>query len=475
MVDSGNLIAPSTFVSDAERWQAHVKAELLLEGVARSGIDAMTVGDTDFVFGKDFLLGEAKSLHLPYVCANLTYTDTGAPVFPPYLMREVGGVKVGILGLTGQSLKVDGLTASDPIQAARAAVGELKKQGAGLIVALSNQTINVNETLARDVTDIDLVVAGHSRQKLEPPRQIGKALLLEAGNRGKFLGELEITLLDGVHGWKETGLQKESFERAARFRERANAIRGRMATAATQLEKDRLARQLEFYQTEIEKAEAVKPDSGPANAFTQQHVALSSDVADDPEVKALVDKALDRIAHPDPEAVAKLNAEAGAAALVAESMATAMAANPMGGNGHGDFMGAQACMSCHQVEYKQWLSTPHAHAWSSLEKEKREKDFECYGCHITGHGQPGGPSNPAMVGNLTNVQCESCHTAGRQHVADPRGHALPSRVAQTVCLSCHTPEQTGNRFVYAEYLPKVMHTLTALVGKGDAGSPAGAH
>jgi hypothetical protein len=456
VVDAGNLIAPAQRVADAERWQRQVKAELLLEAVSTMGIDAMTVGGAEFAFGRDFLLSHAKSLNLPYVCANLVYTDSGAPVFPPTMVKELGGVKVGILGLAPENLVADGVRATEPIQAARDAVASLKKQGATLVVALSNQQMGVNETLAREMPEIQVIVAGGTRQKTDTPREAGDGVILEAGSRGKFLGIFEMTLLDGAKGWKDTNAQQRTADRTSRFKERVAALQARLATATDDRERERLGRQIEFYNSELEKARVSTPVKGHKNIYHNEQVALATEVQDAPAIKALVDRALARMASPPPP---EAMAEVMAAAAATPAPAT-----------FGSFVGAQVCMGCHIAEYQQWQATPHAHAYATLEKEKRQQDYQCYGCHITGHGQAGGPTNPAAVGNMTNVQCEACHTAGREHVADPKGHPLPAEVSEHVCLTCHTKDQTGDRFVYTEYLPKIMHV--AAVGASAAAGVA---
>jgi hypothetical protein len=65
------------------------------------------------------------------------------------------------------------------------------------------------------------------------------------------------------------------------------------------------------------------------------------------------------------------------------------------------------------------------------------------------------------VGYLKDVGCESCHTAGRQHALNPTVVKLPSQTPESLCVTCHTPEQTDKRFVYAEYLKKVVHNPVA--------------
>jgi len=433
-----------------ERAQREAKAELIMDAIAKIGIDAMTVGDAEFAFGKDFLLANAQSRNLPYLCANLIDPITGQRVFPATRLKDVGGIKVGIVGLTREGLKAEGLQVLPSIPAAKEAVAELKAQGASLLVALSNQTTAVNEQLAREVPELDLIVVGSVRQKLDSPNQVGNALILEAGNRGKFVGILDMSLRAGVRGWYDPGAAQRGEEKVVRFQERLASLEERITQTADGREKDRLQKQLEFYQSELQKARGGKVKGGQVNTFVHDQVALSRSVADDPSIHTLVGNALKGMEN-----------------SMAEPAHTTERVPEPAASAHGKFVGAKTCMGCHSSEYQQWSTTGHALAYTTLEKLNRTQDYQCYTCHITGHGMAGGPTDPKQVGELKGVQCESCHMAGRDHVANPSVNKLPAKVPEVLCVTCHTPEQTEGRFIYAEYLPKVAH------GAASSGMKAG--
>jgi len=60
------------------------------------------VGNHDLDFGQEVLLAHAGAASFPFLTASVTLADTGGfPVFAqPYVVREVNGVQVGIVGLT---------------------------------------------------------------------------------------------------------------------------------------------------------------------------------------------------------------------------------------------------------------------------------------------------------------------------------------------------------------------------------------
>lgn len=445
------MLAPGRFISPAEQWQRQVKAELLLQSMATMGIDAMTVGDAELAFGKDFLLAQVQKYKIPMIAANLVDATTQAPLFPPGMVKELGSVKMGIIGLTSEALKIDGVTALPAIPAAKQAVETLKAQGATQFMALSYQSFGVNEKLAREVPELSVIVQGGTRQQLSAPRLEGNAALLEAGGRGKTMGAFEAALKPGGIGWDRAAVLVGSAQRREELSDRIEVFRKRLKDAKIPKEQERLQKQIDFYQGEIDKL-AEKPEekpTAPRNDLRNTLTALGAEIADDPTVGEMVRKALERMNNPEeqpqqPDSVV----------------------NPPPPTVSGDFVGSEACAGCHQAQYRQWQTTAHAHAYATLEKANRNNDFQCFGCHVTGNFMPGGPKSPDAVGILKNVGCESCHLAGKNHLTNPGANSLPSATPERVCLDCHTKDQTGDRFVYADYLKQISHNF-----KGPFASP----
>lgn len=103
------------------------------------------------------------------------------------------------------------------------------------------------------------------------------------------------------------------------------------------------------------------------------------------------------------------------------------------------YMGAQYCGSCHQEEYTQWLSSPHANAFVHLPKVS-QNDPACLSCHATGVLD----KNEVLPG----VQCEACHGPGQYygslHVKkDPVLSKLMfmQKPNEDSCRHCHSPTE----------------------------------
>lgn len=125
------------------------------------------------------------------------------------------------------------------------------------------------------------------------------------------------------------------------------------------------------------------------------------------------------------------------------------------------YLGVDNCKRCHEEQYRQWESSPHAHAFASLDRpvEGKPKGQECLACHVTGWGESGGfqpdPSRPdflpAAKPNLANVQCESCHFKGTEHARTGK-----VEMAESMCRGCHTPEWSPN-FDFESAIAAVRH------------------
>jgi hypothetical protein len=108
--------------------------------------------------------------------------------------------------------------------------------------------------------------------------------------------------------------------------------------------------------------------------------------------------------------------------------------------GKASYVGLEACTKCHAEERAFWDKTGHAKAYATLEKQDKQFNLECVGCHVTGYEMPGG-SNVTHVDKLKDVQCETCHGPGSLHVDSPNDKALLQVVPQkTLCApACHHP------------------------------------
>ncbi len=125
----------------------------------------------------------------------------------PYEIIEKDGVQVGIFGIIGQQAveyaPLSGLLFSDPIEIAESVVAEIKEEAPeAVIICLSHsgtsedKAESEDEQLAEAVTDIDVIVSGHSHTALAEPIRVGDTLIVSAGEYTNNLGSLTFSLED---------------------------------------------------------------------------------------------------------------------------------------------------------------------------------------------------------------------------------------------------------------------------------------
>ncbi len=417
------------------------------------GIDALAVGDQDLKLGVEFLQGLAAARGLPMLCANLTGND-GKTVFPPRMTKRFGGLTVGIFAVltpTGP----DGAPVlpsenprykiGDPFDAARREIAALKAEGASLVIALTHLGLQEDLRLANEIAGIHLIVGGHSMSQLLDPQRAGSTWIVQSGHRGKQLGHLEIDLRGPMPQALEQIVDLSNVERVKgrieTYQDRITEISQRVETEGDKDRKVMLEDQLVFYKEQLEiERKNLPADGDDASRLSNRLVDLNRDLPDHPKVAVMVAEALEKM-----------------------SALPVSVPTPDGAPGpsEGPFVGAVVCQACHTSESKSWMETGHARAYKTLVDERHALDFDCVGCHTTGYRQPGGPSDPFTIAGLTGVQCEACHGPGRAHAASPKKVKLKSAFDEAFCRSCHSAEQTGDRFDFASYLPKVDHGVSA--------------
>ncbi|HKM00684.1 MAG TPA: metallophosphoesterase, partial [Sedimentibacter sp.] len=108
------------------------KGENAIKVLEAAGYDNMTLGNHDFNYGKDRLFELRDMSQVGMLSANIV-DENDEYVFTPYVIEEVGGIKVGIFGLTTPETayktsptNVEGLTFADSIEVSKKMVEELK-------------------------------------------------------------------------------------------------------------------------------------------------------------------------------------------------------------------------------------------------------------------------------------------------------------------------------------------------------------
>lgn len=189
------------------------KGEAVADIFNAMGYDAVAVGNHEFDMGPEVLLPLVAKITVPVLSANIYDDKTGkrVPWTTPWIIKEVGGVKFGIFGLTTTGMKrlafpknIAGLRFRREAEEARDAVAALKKAGAEVIVAVTHVGFEIegkpkfegDQTIAREVPGIDLIVGGHSHTFLDREYRDPKngTLVVQAGQYLFKVGRTELLI-----------------------------------------------------------------------------------------------------------------------------------------------------------------------------------------------------------------------------------------------------------------------------------------
>jgi len=185
-------------------------AQDMVDACKLLGVDVMT-GHWEFTYGmervKEILEKDFKG-RLDFVAQNVKTNDFGDPVFAPYVMREMNGVKCAIIGqafpytpIANPRYMVADWAFGIQDENMQAMVDEVRAKGAKVVVVLSHNGMDVDLKMASRVRGIDAILGGHTHDGVPVPVQVknagGTTLVTNAGSNGKFLGVLDFEVKDG--------------------------------------------------------------------------------------------------------------------------------------------------------------------------------------------------------------------------------------------------------------------------------------
>ncbi len=178
-----------------------------LEAYNYMGYDAITLGNHEFDKPLSVLQQQMKWAEFPFVVSNVF--SEGTALGEPYLIREIGNVKVGIFGLTTRNTKNISVYAQrvdfkNEVETARQMVEKLKGEQVDLIIGLvhlgfseSTSDFVTSTLLAEQVEGIDILVDGHSHSYIERPVKVNKTWIVTANQSGNYVGEGKVTVQNG--------------------------------------------------------------------------------------------------------------------------------------------------------------------------------------------------------------------------------------------------------------------------------------
>src|SRR5512135_287227 len=186
------------------------KGQDMVDGCKLLGVDVMT-GHWEFTLGhervKEIVDKDFKG-KVDFVAQNVKTADFNDPVFKAFVMREMNGVKLAVIGqafpytpIANPRYLVPDWTFGIQDDEMQKVVNQARSEGARVVVVLSHNGMDVDLKMASRVTGIDAILGGHTHDGVPQPVKVrnpgGVTLVTNAGSNGKFLGVLDFDVRNG--------------------------------------------------------------------------------------------------------------------------------------------------------------------------------------------------------------------------------------------------------------------------------------
>jgi hypothetical protein len=446
LLDTGNLLFRKPLQTETKRRDALLRADLLIQSYNEMGYGVVNVGEKDLMMGFKFLSDVSQKAKFSLISTNLLDKKTGKSVFRPYVVKEIAGLKIGILGLMDDQFnptlqeKDSGLTISEPLATSKVHTKSLRET-CDLIIVLSQLGESKDKKLARENPQIDLILGGGGESKRAVMESVNEVPIYRLEPRGGYLGRIDYSLVNTKKPIKFLiSTERDELEkRSERLATRSMQIKSDMARSGKQEEmKIKELKFLESKQKELKKTLVAFEDK---NFYRHTSIPIQLSVVDDPKIiKGVETYRAESAKLYKP----KLVVEPGRDLSEKEMLARIPKTSP--------FVGAISCKKCHEVNYRIWLKTKHAKASQTIVASPKYTQEECLMCHSTGYGKMGEYATVEEIPfYLQGVQCESCHGEGKGH---PGKGKIERKVTLGLCRNCHTKDQSPT-FNYMAYLEKI--------------------
>ena len=209
------LLLEAGDIPDRRRWECQAtqgRASFsLLEAM---GVQAGVPGNVEtLVWGRPGLARLVGAVGFPVLAANLVDDVPAVPGLRASLLLDLDGFPLGLIGLTQtfpEDFKNAGYAVADPRAVLRREIDTLRGQGARLIVLLSHLGLTQtsagaaaeppgalhDDAVAEAFPEIAVIVGGHTHSELQTPMLKGNTIVVQAGDFGRYLGRLDLTVDD---------------------------------------------------------------------------------------------------------------------------------------------------------------------------------------------------------------------------------------------------------------------------------------
>jgi 5'-nucleotidase/UDP-sugar diphosphatase len=164
------------------------------------GVNAMTVGNHEFDFGLDNLLGLRRLAKFPIISSNIVWRENRELIFDPSATFKLSGdVTLTVIGATTRELltttkpsnveKVDVLNSVETVEKYYAPA--IQK---GPVLLLSHSRAATDSLIAVAVPGLAAIIGGHDQILFNPYHTAGGVPVFQAFEKGRYLGRIDFMI-----------------------------------------------------------------------------------------------------------------------------------------------------------------------------------------------------------------------------------------------------------------------------------------
>jgi S-sulfosulfanyl-L-cysteine sulfohydrolase len=206
----------SLLLDGGDTWQGSATAlwtrgQDMVDAGKLLGVDVMT-GHWEFTLGAERVkqvVDNDFNGKVDFVAQNIKTLDFGDPVFDSYVIKQINGIPVAIIGqafpytpIANPRYMTPDWTFGIHDDHMQTVVDEARAKGAQVVVLLSHNGMDVDLKMAGRVSGIDAILGGHTHDGIPAPIKVknagGQTLVTNAGSNGKFLGVMDFNVKGGT-------------------------------------------------------------------------------------------------------------------------------------------------------------------------------------------------------------------------------------------------------------------------------------
>lgn len=211
----------SLLLDGGDTWQGSAtslwtQGQDMVDACKLLGVDVMT-GHWEFTLGAErvsHIINNDFKGKLDFLAQNVKTSDFGDKVFEPYVIKQINGISVAIVGqafpytpIANPRHMIPDWSFGIQEENMQNIVNEARAKGAQVVIVLSHNGMDVDLKMASRVTSIDAIMGGHTHDGIPAPSIIknrsGQTLVTNAGSNSKFLGVLDLDVKGGkIAGFK---------------------------------------------------------------------------------------------------------------------------------------------------------------------------------------------------------------------------------------------------------------------------------